>query len=274
MDSQEEFAYFLILIPSEEKITDIKSKDFISQISPKVIYTKTIEKENGTFLQEIVFKFKKEKKAKNKNKSNEYIVKFCEKEYLYNISFFMEGNYFVYSPGLSKQHKYLESLIGEKIEQNNVTLYDKLYIFLEALEKNNESNKKEILYKDSIDLYERKKKFNFLIILFLLTFEKNKNLCSELMDIFYQINERENDDRDKYLDKYLTDFKNIYSNAEKILKENEYNPIHFYGILFCYLNYYDKNNFPKIIKEFSETNSEILYEILIRYYSHFKNPLS
>ena len=252
MDSQEEFAYFLILIPSEEKITDIKSKDFISKISPKVIYTKTIEKENGTFLQEIVFKFKKEKKAKNKNKSNEYIVKFCEKEHLYNISFFMKGNYFVYSPELSKQNKYLESLIGEKIEQNNVTLYDKLYIFLEALEKNNESNKKEILYKDSIDLYERKKKFNLLIILFRLTFEKNKNLCSELINIFYQINERGNGDRDKYLDKYLTDFKNIYSNAEKILKENEYNPIHFYGILFCYLNYYDKNNFPKIIKEFSE----------------------
>ena len=57
------------------------------------------------------------------------------------------------------------------------------------------------------------------------------------------------------------------------MEENKYNPIHFYGILFCYLHYYDKANFPKMIEEFSEGNSEILYEILIQYYSHFMNPL-
>ena len=49
--------------------------------------------------------------------------------------------------------------------------------------------------------------------------------------------------------------------------------IHFYGILFCYLHYYDKVNFPKMIEEFSEGNSDTLYEILIQYYSHFMNPL-
>ena len=271
-ETKEESAYFLILIPSEEVIIDIKSINFISEISPKIIYIKNIEKENGTFLQEIVFKFKKEKKVTNENESNKYIVKFFKDNYMYNISFSIKDNYFVYSPELSKGNKYLENPTGELIEQNNVPLYNKLYIFLEALEKNDENNKKEILYEDSINLYKKKKNFNLLIILFLLNYEKNKDLCNKLMEIFYQDNEIDNNDRDKHLEIYLSDFKDIYSNADKILEENKYNPIYFYGILFCYLNYYDKNNFIKIIKEFSEGNSEILYVILIQYYSHFKNP--
>ena len=36
---------------------------------------------------------------------------------------------------------------------------------------------------------------------------------------------------------------------------------------------YDKAYFPKMIEEFSEGNSDTLYEILIQYYSHFMNPL-
>ena len=57
------------------------------------------------------------------------------------------------------------------------------------------------------------------------------------------------------------------------MKERKYNPIYFYGVLFCYLHFYDKDNFPKTIAGFLEGNSEILFEILIQYYSHFMNPL-
>ena len=58
---------------------------------------------------------------------------------------------------------------------------------------------------------------------------------------------------------YLDNFNQIYSNADNIINKNGYDPITFYGILFCYL--YDKENFSKNIKEFHEGNADILYEI-------------
>jgi hypothetical protein len=107
----------------------------------------------------------------------------------------------------------------------------------------------------------------------LIIYQKNKDLCSELIETFYKINEEDNTDREKDLKKELQSFTDIYSNAKDILEENKYEPIYFYGILFCYLHSYDKANFPKLIEEFSVGNSTILYEILIQYYSHFMNPL-
>ena len=61
----------------------------------------------------------------------------------------------------------------------------------------------------------------------------------------------------------LSTFNNIYSKANSLKEENKYDPISFYGIIFCYLCYYDKENFTKIIKDFSEGNASIIYEILI-----------
>jgi hypothetical protein len=104
-------------------------------------------------------------------------------------------------------------------------------------------------------------------------YQKNSDLCNKLIEIFYRINDEENTDKVDDLRKEVKSFKNIYSEAGDILKKNEYNPIHFYGVLFCYLHYYDKINFPKMIEDFSEGNSDTLYEILIQYHSHFMNPL-
>ena len=112
-----------------------------------------------------------------------------------------------------------------------------------------------------------------MITLFLKIYGKNKELCKQLIEIFYRINNEENNDKIDDLKNHLKSFKDIFSNARYILDENNYNPIHFYGILFCYLHFYDDNNFPKIIEEFSEGNTKTLYEILIHYYSHFINPL-
>ena len=112
-----------------------------------------------------------------------------------------------------------------------------------------------------------------MITLFLKIYGKKKELCKQLIDIFYRINNEENNDKIDDLKNHLKSFNDIFSNARYILDENEYNPIHFYGILFCYLHFYDEKNFPRIIEEFSEENTKILYEILIHYYSHFINPL-
>jgi len=165
--------------------------------------------------------------------------------------------------------------VKEDIEQTIIPLYNKLDLFLEALETNDENYKKEKLYDESIDLYKKKKKFILLISLFLKIYEHNKDLCSKLIKIFNEINDKENTDRDKELSIYVDTFIQIYSNADDIIKDNGYDTINnFYGILFCYLSHYDKDNFSKIIKGFSEGNADILYEILIIYYTHLKIPFN
>ena len=113
-----------------------------------------------------------------------------------------------------------------------------------------------------------------MISLFLKIYQQNKNLCSLLIDEFKKINNQENTDKDKDLSIELKSFNNIYSNAKSLIEENKYDAVSFYGIIFCHLCSYDKENFPEIIKTFSEGNASVLYEILIIYYSHFNEPLN
>ena len=280
--NKNEDAYFIIIIPREEKI-DFVGLNYLTQnkINPIIIYKKTIEKEDKTYIEEIVFKFKKSPKNKEKyegkkksNESTKYKIQLIEGEHTYNITFSLKDDCFVYQPELKKGNKYLENPIGESIDQNIVPLYNKLDIFIEALKKDNESYKKEEkLYEDTINLYEDKKQFSLLVTLFLKIYKEKKDLCSKLLKIFSRINSEENTDKFNDLKKEVKTFKEIFSNARDIMKENNYNPIHFYGFLFCYLHYYDKENFPKMIEKFYEENADILYEILIQYYSHFFNPL-
>ena len=264
--------YFILLIPSEEQINS--NFKFLSEINPQNIYKKKFEKGNGLYLEHNVFKLcVKKKRIKEKDK-NVYKIESIEGEDEYDIEFSVKENTFVYDTELKKGNKWLDNIIKEDIDQKIIPLYNKLDIFLKALENNNENNKKEKLYDEAIDLYKKKKKFSLLIFIFLKIYDHNKDLCSKLLNIFYEINEKENTDKDKELDIYLDTFLKIYSNADNIINKYGYKPITFYGILFCYLSYYDKENFSKNIKEFYEGNADILYEILIIYYSHFKNPLN
>jgi len=268
--------YFLILRPSEEKV-DFTGLNYKTEnkIKPSIVHKKKIDKEDGTFLEEIVFKFrKKEEKKKNEKKesSKSYAIKFYENEHTYNIKFSLKNESFIYQPKLTTGNKYLD-IIEEPIEQNLVPLYNKLNIFLEALKTNNESELVNKLYEDTINLYTKKKQFSLLVTLFLKTYENNKDLCKDLIKEFYDINHEDNDDRLIDLKKDLKSFKDIYSKSSDILEKYDYDPIHFYGVLFSYLHYYDKTNFPKMIEEFSKGNSDTLYEILIKYNSHFMNPL-
>ena len=274
-NNEDNEVYFIVLIPSEEKI-DFNNLKFKSDIKPEIIHNKSIpkgNKGNQSYLEEIVFKFKKEKK-KGKKAPNKYVLPYIEGDDEYVISFSIKENFFVYETLLEKGNKYLDNIVKEKIDQNIVPYYNKLNIFIEALKENNKINNIEKLYEDSIDLYEEKKKFSLLISLFLKMYDQNKDLCAKLLDMFYTKNEQENTDRDKDLDSYLSSIKQIYEKANDIIQKNQYDDIKFYGVLFCYFNYYDKNNFSELIKKFSEGNSHILYEILIKYYNHFMNPLN
>ena len=270
--------YLIILIPNEEKI-DFQGLSYRAKpkIDPKIIFKNRIEIGDNTYLEELVFMFRRKKKKKEKenesSKSTKYEITFFENEHIYNIKFSSKNECFIYQPKLEIGNKFLD-IIPEPIPQNIIPLCTKLDIFLEALKQTKDINQKEEkLYKDTIDLYKNKKQFSLLITLFLKIYEKNKELCGQLIEIFYKNNDDENNDKIDDLKKNLKSFKDIFSNARDILDESNYNPIHFYGILFCYLHFYEEKNFPKIVEEFSVGNAKILYEILIHYYSHFINPL-
>lgn len=169
---------------------------FISDITPQIIYDKSIEKGNGSFIEHNTFKLNiiKKEKEKDKKSSTNYKLEYTIGEDSYEISFSVKENTFVYEPELKKGNKYIDNIVKESIDQDIILLQDKLDIFLEALEKNNETNKKEKLYEETITLYEKKKKFSLLISLFLKIYEENKSLCSKLLDTFKKINEKENTD--------------------------------------------------------------------------------
>ena len=81
-------------------------------------------------------------------------------------------------------------------------------------------------------------------------------------------------DRKTYLSNYTSQFNKIVSEADKLIKENDYNLIQFYGIILCYLNFYDEENCSKLINDLYKDKSEVLYEIMLTYRSHFLNPIN
>lgn len=91
------------------------------------------------------------------------------------------------------------------------------------------------LYKETINLYSKKKGFTFLIILFLQIYKKN-DLCSLLLQILKKMNEIQKDneknlDRKSFLKDYRANFESIVFEADTLIKNNNYNLVEFYGII-------------------------------------------
>jgi len=86
----------------------------------------------------------------------------------------------------------------------------------------------------------------------------------------YNVEDNEkNMDRNKKLENYNSHFCRIASEVNNLIKTNNYNynTIQFYGIIFCYFNYYDYNNFLIHFNNLYEENREALYEILLIYHN-------
>lgn len=122
----------------------------------------------------------------------------------------------------------------KKINQKKLLEYqDKLDLFLDALKRNKEESKNEELY--------------FLISLFAKVYQKK--MCELLIQIFYDMNVKigkekkennNNSDRDEKLgEQYNSLMVKIKEETENLIKANGYGPIHFYGLLIYYLNFYD-----------------------------------
>ena len=240
---------------------------------PQCIYKDEIF-DNRTYYYKKIFKADKSS-AKGKKASNFYF-EFEIGDYKYYITFDSKGSSFIYDVFLEVGKRRIP--IRRKVNQSIIEYTEKLDIFEEALKKNGEENLIDDLFKEAIDLYSKKKGFYLLISLFLKIYKK-KDLCSKLLKIFKDMNgnpkdNEKNMDRKSYLKDYTSKFKEIKSEANQIKETNSYNPIDFYGLILCYLNYYEYDEFIKLMKDLSSNKPNDLYEILLIYISHFKNPIN
>ena len=79
-------------------------------------------------------------------------------------------------------------------------------------------------------------------------------------------------DKEDYLSDYSSQINTILSEAPNIITDNDYNSIDFYGIILCYLNYYDEENYSKLINNLYEEQPNNLFDIMLKYSSHFSSP--
>ena len=274
--------YFIILYQTKEKekqddLNFIESNKMM--ILPECIYTKEIKKADTYYYEKVCQVDAPIKKNKNPKKNTfNFEFEFEKGEEIYVISFSSKGNRFIYDTVLKIGKKTdLKKITKKTIDQNIIEYYKKLGIFRESLIKNKEENKIEELYKETIELYSEKKGFDFLISLFVELYQ-NKNLCFLLMEKFKEVNSnpKENEknmDRKKSLEQYQQTFIKIASDADELIKKNDYKAENFYGIILCYLNYYDIKTFSIYVKKLFNENKSVLFEILITFNPHFKNPI-
>ena len=261
-----EYLYFFINYPRDKEENPKEIYFEKKSINPECIFTE-YEFENKKYNYKKIFKFKSSEKEK-------YKLEFVNGEDRYIISFPCHKNTFIYDVTLEKGLNIIAP--KRKNSQNRIEYKEKMNFFIKALQEKKEEDKVDLLFKDTIDLYSKKKGFNFLIPLFLKIYKK-KDLCKILLEKFLETDEKSkinNMDRNAYLSNYTSQFNIIVSEAEKLIKDNDYKEIQFYGIILCYLNFYDEENFSKLINDLYMDKSELLYEIMLTYRSHFLNPIN
>ena len=273
---EEKEIYFIILYQRKQK--ENPKELFFSEDCdsiPQAILTKEVKTSTNKYA------YKKVLKYKNKGEK-ELVFFFGQEDYKYIITFEVIDKTFIYDVKLEKGHKFLEAIPKENIDQKFLKYQDKLDLFLEALKQKREENKNELLYQEIIDLYSKKSNFSFLISLFAKIYQEKK-LCESLLQKFYDMNTKiskdkkennPNSDREEYLgDEFNSLMVKIATESESLINANGYNPIQFYGLLLCYLNFYDYTTFEKCVDKCKCQNPETLYEIFLVYFSQLYKPI-
>ena len=166
--------YFFISYPRKKKeiSNDIDFVEFENNNKiPQCIFIEE-KYENQIYYYSKIFKV--DKSTGKGKKGNNYYFEFELDDDKYIISFDNKGFLFVYDVIVEIGKKIID--VRRKINQNNIEYYEKMEYFIEALKKEGEESKIDELYKETIELYSKKKGFTFLIELFLKIYQK-KNLC-------------------------------------------------------------------------------------------------
>lgn len=140
--------------------------------------------------------FKVDKSMGKGKKKNIFNFEFEISDETYIISFDSQGNTFVYDVNLEEGKKII--VIRRKVSQNK-EYKEKIEAFITSLKNKGEENLIDELYKETINLFSKKKGFSFLIELFLKIYQK-KDLCQELMKKFREMNDTPKDN-EKNLDR-------------------------------------------------------------------------
>ena len=191
--------YFIILYQRKQKEN---KEDFIinetnkKNNSIKCIYNKNAE-DKGIYYYKKVFQFKGEVKKKAIQNSKKltsdkkptidkkaiiFEFEICEDKYIVTFDIIADKS-FVYDVELKTGKIILNSKVLKIIPQNVIKYNEKMDIFIDALKENKEEEKKAKLYKETIELFSKKKGFDFLIPLFVQIYQ-NRDLCPLLMEKF------------------------------------------------------------------------------------------
>ena len=135
---------------NEEDIEFVGSEK--NNLKPTCIH-KAEKFEGQRFYYNKIFAIEKPKKS---NKNYNFVFNIDEEQYI--ISFEYKGNSFIYDVNLDFGKKIID--IRNKINQNK-EYHEKVNVFIEALEENKEMDMIDELYKDTIELYSKKKFFLF-----------------------------------------------------------------------------------------------------------------
>ncbi len=215
----------------------------------------------------IVFK----QKIENDKKRKEITIDFNLNDDKYIINFvILKESFFVFDLNLKVHDGFYQR--DKDIPQNGLEYFDKIKIFIKSLKQNKEEKKIPLLYYDAINLYSENPNFSFLIKLFIKTYE-NKDLCLLLLKKFVStINNKKqmNSIIEEDLKIFKEDIFTISEEAENLITNFSYEPINFYGLILCYFNNYDYENFISLFNILYNNHKEILFQILIIFESYFK----
>jgi hypothetical protein len=262
--------YFFISYERKEKENSNDIKFVVKEKKNPICIYKEESNKNELYNYIKIFKVKP-----NEKNNNNYHFEFIINDDKYTISFDSKGKTFIYEVTLEIEEKIKQ--IKSEINQNVMEYYEKMHIFMKALNENKENKNIDLLFKDTIDLYSIKKGFDFLIEIFVEIYLKKK-LCPILLEKFKEMNENPNDneknmDKKPYLKVHTKTFNSI--KYDEIVSKYKYKTIEFYGVVLSYLNFYDYEKFSLIIDNLSKKKSKKdLYEILLIYHSHLKSPIN
>ena len=96
------------------------------------------------------------------------------------VNFDIKESTFVYNLDFKKDRNFYKS---KKIIEQNIENYEKMNYYIESLNESKEENKLNILFNDSINIYSKKPRFEFLVNIFIHVYN-DENLCSKLLSEF------------------------------------------------------------------------------------------